>query len=165
MASHLPSWNLLCSTSFIKLTSRKPSWHHFLIHPAYSFLQHPSFLFTVVLYITIFKIHLFCDATLSTDCCLDGLYASLLHTHMWWQNHYFHDGFCLKVQILSLLKRNLSKSLKGRRFNPEKTSLCATREGHRPHNHLQLLQTYSKGIGTPCPGAPIFWLASKVCIF
>lgn len=112
MASHLPSWNLLCSTSFIKLTSRKPSWHHFLIHPAYSFLQHPSFLFTVVLYITIFKIHLFCDATLSTDCYLYGLYASLLHTHMWWKNHYFHDGFCLKVQILSLLKRNLSKSLK-----------------------------------------------------
>lgn len=38
------------------------------------FLQH----------ITTFKIHLFCDATLPTDCCLYGLYASFLHTHVLW---------------------------------------------------------------------------------
>lgn len=78
MVSDLPSWNLLCSTSFIQLTSRKPSWHHFLIHPAYLFLQHPSF-FQLI---TIFQIHLFCGATLPTDCCLYGLCASLLCTHV-----------------------------------------------------------------------------------
>lgn len=75
MASDLPVWNLLCSTSFIQLTSRKPCRHHFLIHPAYFFLQHPSFL----QHGTIFKIHLFCDATLPTDCMVFMLHFCCIH--------------------------------------------------------------------------------------
>lgn len=143
MASDLPSWNLLCSTSFIQLTSRKPSGHHFLIHPAYFFLQHPSFL----QHVTIFKIHLFCDATLPTDCWLYGLSASLLCTHVMIKSWFPPWLLPQRADYISSA-RNLSKSLK----SILKKLHCVQQQKDTAQNQLQLLHRV-----TPYQSYPIPW--------